>query len=152
MKMRGRSAFTLVELLVVIAIIGMLAALLLPAVQQARESGRRATCLNNMRQLALAMRGYETRKRELPGYANVIGKSSNTGERAKSLSPLGRNAVSGHRAHRRVSELEYRSGGKRQRSQTDRCSLHGIAGVSQQSAGFARAAFAVVCGQLRKAR
>ena len=76
MKTRGRWAFTLVELLVVIAIIGMLAALLLPAVQGARESGRRATCLNNIRQLSLATRQYEGTKRELPGYVNVVGKSS----------------------------------------------------------------------------
>jgi prepilin-type N-terminal cleavage/methylation domain-containing protein len=76
----SRRAFTLVELLVVIAIIGMLAGLLLPAVQRAREAGRTTTCLNNMRNLSVAMQTYEARKRELPGYANVVGKSSSTAQ------------------------------------------------------------------------
>ncbi len=60
------SGFTLVELLVVIAIIGILVALLLPAVQAARESSRRTTCTNNLRQVGLAILNYEAANRKFP--------------------------------------------------------------------------------------
>jgi prepilin-type N-terminal cleavage/methylation domain-containing protein len=66
MKRRRFCAFTLVELLVVIAIIGTLIGLLLPAVQRARESSRRSTCLSNIRQLAMASLQYEGRFRRYP--------------------------------------------------------------------------------------
>jgi prepilin-type N-terminal cleavage/methylation domain-containing protein len=65
-KTNKRTGFTLVELLVVISIISMLAALLMPAVQSAREAGRRTTCISNQKQVALALQQYEHTRGSLP--------------------------------------------------------------------------------------
>ena len=66
-KIRG---FTLVELLVVIAIIGTLVGLLLPAVQSAREAGRRNSCLNNQNQLGKSVIAFDGQKKCTPGWRN----------------------------------------------------------------------------------
>jgi len=81
MKYRSNPGFTLVELLVVIAIIGILVALLLPAVQAAREAARRMHCTNNLTQLSLAVQGYEAAFRRYPaGTINESGPIRSTAQ------------------------------------------------------------------------
>jgi prepilin-type N-terminal cleavage/methylation domain-containing protein/prepilin-type processing-associated H-X9-DG protein len=83
MKIRNRQrAFTLVELLVVISIIGMLMALLLPAVQQAREAARRLQCMNNMDNIATGVQIYVTSKGYFPGLLDKVARAGNASQRA----------------------------------------------------------------------
>ena len=74
-----RKAFTLVELLVVIAIIGLLVGLLLPAVQAAREAARRSSCLNNLKQLGLAVQSFHDVNKGMPPQATYAVGSTFSG-------------------------------------------------------------------------
>ena len=100
--MRRRRAFTLIELLIVVGIIAVLIALLLPAIQSAREQARRAQCINNLLQLGIAMGNYASTHSVLPpGVVNDKGPIVEPAQRLSSR--LGRADLAVHRPKQYLS-------------------------------------------------
>ena len=116
-----QSGFTLVELLVVIAIIGVLVALLLPAIQAARESARKTSCRNNLRQLGVGMHNYETSFRRLP--SGILLFQGESGECAGIL--VDHHAAAVYRGKQQVSAIQFQAADLRsgQRSRFVRCTF-----------------------------
>jgi prepilin-type N-terminal cleavage/methylation domain-containing protein/prepilin-type processing-associated H-X9-DG protein len=81
-----RSAFTLVELLVVISIIGLLMSLTLPAINAARETGRKTACMNNIKNISLAIKNFASKQKRFPGYRGNMIITGNTGNAAREAS------------------------------------------------------------------
>ena len=143
-----RAAVTLVEVLVVIAIIGLLAALLLPAIQSARESSRRTKCATNVRQMALALHAYADTHSVLPASA----RSGNLSFHVTLLPHLEQEALYGQFDSLAVNALEYDGSlfdvrvstyecpsdgsGFGGRGQGARTNYHGNSGTGVQQYGF----------------
>ncbi len=110
-RLHQRRAFTLVELLVVIAIIGVLVALLLPAIQAAREAARRSQCSNNMRQIVVALHNYHDTHNVLPS-GNIVRSFDSDGCRARTINSSS-SGTDGHGAPWTVLILPFLEEGSR---------------------------------------
>lgn len=120
---RGRAAFTLIELLVVIAIIGVLLALLLPAIQTAREAARRSQCANNLKQIGLAVQNYDAAFAVLPPSGVMLAPGSSPNWQGWSIH--GR-ILSFLEAHEKFDQINFNFASHAAENSTVRSQLGGV--------------------------